>query len=170
MPKNKKRPVLVFISSARANRALVGRFLKHFKEQVGASINFVYQFWSDSDLLVGDSWHDEIQRALEKCDLGLLLISPAFLGSQYIDENELPKFVGGQPKPVLPVMLQPVVPGLHDLKGLKKKQLFRLESDSFKKPKSFGDCSGPNRDRFALELFRQTEARLMKSVKSGPSG
>ncbi len=164
-----KQDVHVFVSYARANKYLASRFLKHFKEQAGASRGFRYVFWQDRDILVGEDWQQAIEKALEQCTLGLLLISPAFLGSQYITEEELPRFVGGRAKPVIPVMLQPVDPKLHDLKGLDEKQIFRLDRPGLSEPKAFADCQGPRRDEFALELFRRVEARLAR-VLSGHRG
>jgi len=157
-----KTKVTVFVSYARANKDLAPRFLKHFKQQTDAAKAYRYVFWQDGDLLIGENWHEEIQKALESCNLGLLLISPAFLGSQYIAKKELPRFVGHRATPVIPVMLQPIDPELHDLKGLQHTQIFRLDRKSFQSPKAFADCVGTRRDEFALELFRRVEARLGK--------
>ena len=164
-----KQDVHVFVSYARANNNLAPRFLRHFREQAGASKAFRYVFWQDRDILVGEDWQQAIERALEECTLGLLLISPAFLGSQYITEEELPRFVGGRAKPVVPLMLQPVDSKLHDLKGLEAKQIFRLDRPKFSEPKAFAECTAARRDEFALELFRCVEARLAR-VFRGPRG
>ena len=155
-----KKTITIFVSYARANRDLATRFLKHFREQSSPSKQYKYAFWRDSDILVGEKWHEAIQQALDKCDLGLVLVSPAFLGSQYIQDHELPKFVKGAAKPVIPVMLQPIDFERHDLKGLYKRQIFRLDRPRFTASKAFGDCTGQQRTQFALELFRQVEARL----------
>ncbi|MGE0474071.1 MAG: toll/interleukin-1 receptor domain-containing protein [Nitrospirales bacterium] len=159
-----KKKITVFVSYARANRDLATRLLKKFKEQASPSKQYYYSFWRDNDILVGERWHEEIQLALEQCDMGLVLVSPAFLGSQYIHDHELPKFVKGRDKLVIPVLLQPIDLDRHDLKGLHQVQIFRLDRPRFSTPKSYGECSGSHRDQFALELFRQVEARLDKFV------
>ncbi len=159
-----KKKIKIFVSYTRANRDLATRFLEKFREQVTPSRNYKYVFWRDAEILVGEKWHDEIQEALMDCNLGLLLVSPAFLGSQYIDEHELPKFVGSNAKPLIPIMLQPVDFERHDLKGLQRAQIFRLDGPRFRSPKSYGECTGLQRDRFAQELFRQVESRLDKLV------
>jgi len=161
-----KNKITVFVSYARANRDLATRFLKKFKEQAAPSKLYQYVFWRDNDILVGEKWHDEIQVALAQCDVGLVLISPAFLGSQYIQEHELPKFLKSGGKSVIPVLLQPIDVDRHDLKGLQRTQIFRLDRPRFILPKAYGECSGAQRDQFALELFRQVEARLDKVVSS----
>lgn len=157
-----KTSITVFVSYARANRDLATRFLKNFKEQVAPSKGYSYRFWRDSDILVGEKWHEEIQQALMKCDVGLVLISPAFLGSQYIQEHELPKFLKRGGKAVIPVLLQPIDLDRHDLKGLQRTQIFRLDRSRFASPKAYGECSGAQRQQYTLELFRQVEARLDK--------
>jgi hypothetical protein len=157
-----KKKITVFVSYARANRDLATRFLKKFKEQAAPSRQYQYVFWRDNDILVGEKWHEEIQGALAQCEVGLVLISPAFLGSQYIQDHELPKFLKSGGKPVIPVLLQPIDLDRHDLKGLQRTQIFRLDRPRFASPKAYGECSGAQRDQFALELFRQVEARLDK--------
>lgn len=46
--------------------------------------------WSDRDIRPGDKWRDEISRALSRADIGVLLVSPSFLRSDFIAEKELP--------------------------------------------------------------------------------
>ena len=157
-----KKKINIFLSYARANKELATKFLVKFKEQVSPSKRYDYKFWTDNDILVGEQWNDEIIKALKHCDIGLLLVSPAFLGSQYIDEKELPKFIGKKSKPVILVMLQPVDFERHDLKGLLKTQIFRLDRPKFRSPKAFGDCLGNQRDQFTQELFKQVEKKLDK--------
>ena len=157
-----KKKIELFVSYARSNKNLAGTFLGGYREQVAASRHYNYIFWQDTDILVGEEWHETIAQSLKRCDLGLLLISPAFLGSKYISENELPKFVGSGTKPLIPVMLQPVDFERQDLKGLKKHQIFRLEGDRFKSPKAYGDCTGNQRNRFVQALFREVEENLDK--------
>lgn len=160
-----KKKITIFVSYARANRDLATRFLRKFQEQSAPSKQYHYAFWRDNDILVGEKWHEEIQHALGQCDVGLVLVSPAFLGSQYIQDHELPEFVKGGDKPVIPVMLQPIDLERHDLKGLQQRQIFRLDRSRFASPKAYGECSGSHRDQFALELFRQVEDRLDKVLK-----
>ncbi len=159
-----KKKIHVFVSYARANQELAKRFLKKFREQTAPSKRYQYVFWRDGDILVGEKWHDAIQRALERCNVGLVLVSPAFLGSQYIQDHELPKLLRGKKRAVIPVLLQPIHRDRHDLKGLQGRQIFRLEGKRFSSPKSYGECTGAQRDKFALELFGQVEA-LLDTIK-----
>lgn len=159
-----RKKIKFFISYASENRELATGFLEKFSVQVAPSEKYEYILWSDIKILVGETWHEEIQRALEECDLGLLLVSPEFLGSEYINKHELPKFVESDAKPLIPIMLKSVVRG-QNLKGLQRAQIFRLYSSRFKpKNKPYGDCTGLQRDRFAQELFMQVESKLDKLV------
>lgn len=159
-----KKKIRFFVSYALANRALAARFLEKFREQAKPSKKYKYNFWRDTEILVGEKWHEEIQEALKECDLGLLLISPAFLGSQYIHEHELPKLMKSDADQLFPIMLQPVDFERHDLKGLQHTKIFRLDSQRFQSPKAYGECTGQQRDRFAQELFREVELKLDKLV------
>jgi len=118
----------------------------------------------DSDLILGEGWHRQIQEAISVCDLGLLLVSPAFLASKYIKENELPSFVADE-KTAVPVMLQRIDFQLHDLKGLEEKQVFLFNYEGFKEPRPYAECKGLRREDFVLELFRQIERKLAKRTK-----
>jgi formylglycine-generating enzyme required for sulfatase activity len=46
--------------------------------------------WSDQKIKPGDLWEKEIRKALEHAKVAILLVSPDFLASKYIHENELP--------------------------------------------------------------------------------
>jgi len=157
-----RKQVKIFVSYASRNKELVSGFLYKFREQVAPSKKYDYIFWKDTNILVGENWNAEISDALKKCDVGLLLISPAFLGSKYILGNELPHFVGSESKPVIPVMIQPVDFKRHDLKGLLESQIFRLNKPSFGFPRAYGECKPNRKDDFALELFKQVDDRLSK--------
>jgi hypothetical protein len=58
--------------------------LKPLKNDVGVEI------WHDGMLLPGDPWHPKILSALADADLVILLVSRAFLESQYARETEVP--------------------------------------------------------------------------------
>ena len=151
-----KARIEFFVSYARDDHDTANHFLKRLRQQLAPSKRYEYVLWYDRDILVGERWHDEIQQALEACQMGLLLMSPSFLESDYIARYELPCFLGGEAKPIIPVMLQTVNAQRHDLKGLEAHQLFRLDHSH-----AFADCTTEAlRRRFVETLFEQIERRL----------
>ena len=107
-------------------------------------------------ILVGEKWHDSIQAGLAESDIGLLMVSPAFLASKYVREHELPKFVGAEAvKPLIPVGLAPVDFQRQDLKGLQDHQIFRLDGEFFTEL-----TTQAQRERFAYALYQAMEDRL----------
>jgi hypothetical protein len=154
--------IKVFISYAHANKDLVSRFVRKFEEYTRPSLNYEYQIWWDKRLLIGEDWQMEIINVLEECDFGLLMVSASFLGSRFIEDIEL-DFLSS--KPILPVMLWPIDLKRHDLKGIKKKQIFRLDRPGLTRPKSFGECTNKQREEFMLALFQQVENRLDKLTR-----
>ncbi len=157
-----RRQVRFFVSYAHANRKLAESFLKAYKEQTAPSLRYAYRLWRDPAILPGEDWRAEIDAALKSADLGLLLVSPPFLASDFITREELPKLVDAPGKAVIPVMLAAVDFDRHDLKGLSRKQIFRLDRPAFDEPKAYSDCSPKQRRAFVEVLFKQTEARLDK--------
>jgi len=75
---------------------------------------FVHQrdlaLWSDHDIGVGDAWHEQIQHSLRHASAAVLMVSPAYLASEYIRNNELPvllKNASSDGLRILPVILRP---------------------------------------------------------------
>jgi len=151
-----------FVSYAHTDDEYSSSFIDEFKEMSAPSEKYEYVFWQDTEILPGENWKEEIREALINCDLGLLLISPAFLGSNFIDAEELPKFAGGKAKPIIPIMLKMVNLKRHNLKGLDSNQIFRVKVEGVKKLKSFAQCSSSQRTEFVYELFDKVEIRLDK--------
>ncbi len=157
-----KRKVTFFVSYARSNNQLAGRFVQSLVEALKPSKTYDYQLWSDEAILVGEQWQKEIANAIDNCDFGLLLLSQAFLGSQFIGEHELPHFIGPSAKPSVPVMLAPIDLERYDLKGLEASQIFRYKGQRYREARSYSKCNPEGRDEFVFSLFQEIEGRLGK--------
>src|ERR1019366_4071146 len=160
-----KPKVRYFVSYAHDDGKLPGKLTSQLHKQLGACKDYEFERWQDTDILVGEKWHEQIQKAIADCDFGLLLVSPAFLSSRYIGEHELPHFVNG-PKPCLPVALCRIDFQNHDLKGLQDSQIFRYRSEGAEGPRAFADYSAKLQADFALKLFADITARLKKLFAS----
>lgn len=66
--------------------------------------------WHYGDLLPGDQWEEEIERELNTADIILLLISPAFIASDYCWSKEMHwaiiRHTLGEAR-VIPILLKP---------------------------------------------------------------
>ena len=49
--------------------------------------------WADTQLKVGENWKSEIRKGIEKAEVAILLVSPAFLASEFIRTKELPQLL-----------------------------------------------------------------------------
>src|ERR1043165_8246378 len=101
----------VFISYAHSdneNSDPSKRWLDRLLEYLGAIKNRI-NFWSDTDIEIGQQWDKSIQRQLRNANVAVLLISPAFLNSKYIRNSELPVLLMNamnKGTTVLPVILR----------------------------------------------------------------
>jgi hypothetical protein len=80
----------VFISYSHKDREWLDKFRTYLKplENAGA-----LTIWDDGHIAPGSLWREEIRQALESARIGLLLVSPDFLASDFIMKEELPVLV-----------------------------------------------------------------------------
>ena len=51
------------------------------------------KFWDDTNIRMGDSWRAEIQAAIDRARVAVLLVSPNFLASEFVARDEFPKIL-----------------------------------------------------------------------------
>lgn len=81
---------LVFISYAHApeeRNPWVERILVHLR---GLTWSENIKVFSDRDIEIGDKWKDEIEKAIRKTKIAIIVLTADFLGSKFIREAELP--------------------------------------------------------------------------------
>lgn len=110
------RPKPIFVSYARADNASADssrRWLDRLLQQLAPLIRQAdMDVWADDDLKVGENWHAEIQRRLASAKVAVLLISPAFLASEYIANSELPvllKKAREEGLTIVPILVSPSI-------------------------------------------------------------
>lgn len=155
-----KKKIKFFVSYAHKNKDLANDFLDKLTDVLKPSRSYEYSLWKDTSIVVGSNWKSQILEARDRCDLGLLLISPAFLSSTFICESELPHFVGSSKARAFPVMLWPIDLERHELRGLELLQIFRYQGPKSREPRAYGDCKPRAREAFALDAFRAIETGL----------
>src|SRR4051812_24277230 len=100
-------PVKIFISYSHKDEALMEElheFLQPLK--IAGKITI----WNDKAIVVGDLWDNAIKKALNEVDLILLLLSPSFLASSYVNSTEIEMAFELQKQgkvKLIPVMLRP---------------------------------------------------------------
>ena len=159
--KTGKKRIEFFVSYAHRNQQIAESFVDELMDMLRPSKAYEYVKWMDSAIVVGDQWQKQILEARNRCAFGLLLVSPAFLSSTFIGENELPHYVGDKRAPSIPVMLSKVDFQLHDLKGLEELEIFRFMGRQYTEPRSYSECKRGNpRREFVFSLFQAIEAKL----------
>lgn len=76
----------VFISYSHRDKKLTEELLTHLKPYIRSGS---VTAWSDKQIAAGSNWFAEIQEALGKTKVALLLVSPHFLASDFIHDHEL---------------------------------------------------------------------------------
>ena len=78
----------VFVSYAHEDAALKDQLLKGLSTY-SSQLDHPVEFWTDEEITLGADWHQTIINELKQCNAGLLLLSPAFFRSTYINKNEV---------------------------------------------------------------------------------
>ena len=76
-----------FISYAHADQAMFQACHTHLK---GIERVLDVRFWADTGIGGGAHWNDEIAKAIAEADIFVLLLSPDWLASEYIEKYEEP--------------------------------------------------------------------------------
>ena len=82
----------IFVSYCSKDRKLRQLFVERLKVHLATAQN-KYSTWVDVEISIGGSWSGEIEEALNKSEVGILLISPDFLASDFINREELPNML-----------------------------------------------------------------------------
>lgn len=100
-------PLNIFISYAHEDES--------FKDRLEACLRIlqrkgVVEVWDDRQIDGGDNWRDAIQQAMDACNVALLLVSNAFLASEFINTAELNHLLARGKKDairVVPLIVRP---------------------------------------------------------------
>lgn len=76
----------VFVSYAHEDEAHKDKLVRQFSDMVRRG---EIELWQDRVIRPGADWRGDIRAAVEQCDMALLLVSDAFIASEFIDSEEL---------------------------------------------------------------------------------
>jgi hypothetical protein len=117
-------PLKIFISYSHKDEEFKDELLTML---AGLQRRGVIDAWQDRRIDAGDEWYKSIQHAMDECDLTLLLVSPDFIASRFIQEEELPRVLARREEAklrVIPIIVRPCrwssEPVLSDLQALPK--------------------------------------------------
>ncbi len=102
-----RRKPSVFISHSQADVAWRDRLVKHLRvvaEQTG------FEVWDDSLIAAGDDWRAQIEQALSRARVAILLVSADFLTSSFIRDDTLPRLLERRRREglrLVPVIVRP---------------------------------------------------------------
>ncbi|MGH3913704.1 MAG: TIR domain-containing protein [Pseudonocardiaceae bacterium] len=122
-PGSGKPLVRMFLSFAKRDAPVVERLWELLAAATRVDRVYRFELWRfDEAILVGEDWDAQVREALAVSELGLLAVSNAFLGSDYINGVEMPALVDVPGKRAIPVAVWPTSPHA-DLQGLAGKQI-----------------------------------------------
>ena len=87
-----RRKGAVFVSYAREDRLWLDRLCRHLRPLVR---NGKIEMWHDQMIAPGRKWVEEIEGALNVSSVAILLLSSAFVASDFIHTHELPRIAKG---------------------------------------------------------------------------
>jgi len=76
----------------------------HHRETEGQG-RLCFELWSDQKIQMGSTWREDIDRAIKESRFAILLISPDFLASDFIIEEEMPRLFDRQEEGLIIVPL-----------------------------------------------------------------
>jgi hypothetical protein len=104
------------------------------------------KFWTDREIEPGDKWHETIQVALDRAKVAVLLVSPEFLSSPYITNNELATMLKAAETEGMKIFWIPVRPSAYKQSPIAQFQAAHTPE------KPLSRLRGAERDRAFVEI------------------
>jgi hypothetical protein len=158
VPPPEIRPLRLLISFSPEDRELKDRLVCHLSVLVRfAGIDI----WTSDRVRAGENWQQEIETALERADVALLLMTADFLASDFIQDVEVPKLFRRREQDglrLIPVLLRSCLWQAHPWLG-------SLQPLPVSK-QTIASLNGDDQDRAFVELA----AEVQRHTGAGPAG
>jgi hypothetical protein len=156
MTENKQKPT-IFISYSHKDDDLKKQISEHLKVTAN---NYDFNVWDDEKIRTGDKWNTEIEHAIDRSQMAVLLISVNFLSSEFINDKELPYILERQGMRIYPIILSDC-----DWKGYTC-QDFSIEETQAKPSggKPLSKFKGRNRESVIVEIVNDMKNILLECV------
>jgi hypothetical protein len=138
----------VFISYSHRDARWLKEILTHLSPSIRAEKLFA---WSDRGIKPGDDWREQIEQAIDRARVAVLLVTPDFLASEFIAKVELPRLLEARRKRGLIVLWIPVSASNYEATRLKEIQ---AASDP-KRP--LDALPRPGRQKALVEIVRRIQ-------------
>lgn len=115
----------------------------------------VIEVWDDTRIGTGDDWQKSIKQALRSTKVAVLLVSPAFLSSEFIANEELPNLLEAardEGAVIMPIILKPC--GFERIPSISKFQAVNSPS------RTLIEMSEGDQERFLLKLTEDVLSSL----------
>ncbi len=142
----------VFISYSHNDSEWLKRLKTHFKPFERTA---VIQVWDDTKIGTGDDWRQSIEDALKTTKVAVLLVSPNFLASDFIANEELPHLLEAAKNEgaiIMPIILKPC--GFARIPSISKFQAVNSPS------RTLVEMSEGDQERFLLKLIEDVLSSL----------
>jgi hypothetical protein len=148
---------LVFISYSHRDRDWLDRLLIFFKPYTRQNL----KIWADPYIKVGDKWRRDISAALWHTSVAVLLVTPDFLASDFIYDEELPPLLQGADNGSITLFPIPVSAADHEASPLAQYQFAHPPDDPLDRMRK------PDRNPVFVRLVKQIVAAAEKSIIAG---
>jgi hypothetical protein len=139
----------VFISYSHEDKEYLAQIKKHLK-------SMKTEIWDDTKILPGIEWKAEIENALKKAKVAVLLLSVDFLSSDFITDKEVPHLLEAAAKEgvvILTVILRPC--------AFSETEISKYQAMNDPN-KTIAEMSDVEADRIYLNLVQQVKRHLPK--------
>lgn len=139
----------VFVSYSKKDQ----KWLDDFKKQIAPLVrNRTLELWDETRITPGQNWREQIEAALSRARVAVLLVTPDFLASDFIDKHVLPPLRDAAKREGLTILWILVRPCSYEKTALASYQ----PAHDIARP--LNDLAGADRDRAWVKICQEVDA------------